>query len=584
MFQRVFVSWLFLLSVLASPAFTQDREGAQSGPATLPSKATSPVPGGKIEGPFVWTSTIYPGTTRQYWIYVPQQYQPQHAACLLVVQDGLGLATEWNLPSVMDQLIAEKSMPITIGLFIDHGKVLPPNTAEAKLGQPRFNRSFEYDSLGDRYANFLMQEMIPELKLRYAISDDPNDRMIAGASSGGICAFNVAWERPDQFRRVLSTIGSYVDLRGGGELPSLIRKWEAKPLRVYLEDGKRDLDIYAGDWWVSNLGMLSALQYAGYDVQHSWGDGGHDHKHAREVLPDALRWLWRDHPQPIQVGPLTRGYINPILAGEDWQLVSQGHQFTEGPAIGHDGSVYFVDPPKNKIFRIDPDNQVHEFVSDSGNASGLMMGPDEKLYACQSGRKQIVYYDRKGNEHVLVKDAPCNDLAVVPHGLYYTDPGSKKVWFVAWTGERQVADEGIELANGLIVSGDQTVLHVADSKGLFTFAFTLHPDGKLSNKQPFGHLQPSYGKGDCWADGMSMDTDGNLYVATDIGVQILDPLGRVNCILRKPQPGPLANVALAGEGRNYLYATCGDKVFRRKLNAKGTASWQAPIQPPTPGL
>src|SRR5690606_18553085 len=152
------------------------------------------------------------------------------------------------------------------GIFIDHGKV----PAEGADNYPRYNRSYEYDALGDRYARFLLEEILPEVKKSYNLSDKPDDRSIAGASSEAICAFNAAWERPDAFRRVLSTIGTYVGLRGGDEFATLVRKSEPKPLRVFLEDGNTDLNIYAGDWWVANQDMLSSLSWAGYEVEHIW--------------------------------------------------------------------------------------------------------------------------------------------------------------------------------------------------------------------------------------------------------------------------------------------------------------------------
>ena len=544
------------------------------------------VPQGKVEGPFEWKSAIYPGTVRNYWIYVPSQYKSERPACLMIVQDGLGRANEWKLPTVMDNLIADGSMPVTIGLFIDHGQVPVPreNGVSNENAQPRFNRSFEYDSMGDRYAKFLVQEMIPELKKKYAISDDPNDRGIAGASSGAICAFNAAWERPDQFRRVLSTIGTYVGLRGADTFATLVRKHEPKPIRIFLQDGSNDLNIYAGDWWMANQDMLSSLVYAGYDVKHVWGEGGHNGKQGAAIMPDAMRWLWRDHGKPIVASAGPKARINVLIPGEDWKLISQGHEFTEGPAIGPKGEFFFVDPPKNKIFRVDADGKVAPFVQDAPGASGLMMGPDGKLYACLSGRKQIVRYTMEGQEELVIGDAPCNDLVVMPHGLYYTDPGAKKLWFVKFDGARQEVDTGLDFPNGLICSADQTLLHVADSRSMFTYSYQVTKEGPLLFKQPYGYLHTNYGSGNCWADGMAMDTQGNLYVATEIGVQVLDQLGRVNLIIGKPQPGPLANVKLAGPDRNILYAACKDKIYARKLNATGTAPWEAPIKPPKPGL
>ena len=263
------------------------------------------VPTGEVLGPFTWKSRIFPGTVREYGLYVPKQYDGAKAACVMVVQDGMKKARQWKLPTVMDNLIHAGEMPITIGIFVSPGVVPAAN----ENAQPRFNRSFEYDGLGDRYAKFLLKEILPQVEKKYNLSHDPNDRAIAGSSSGAIAAFTVAWERPDEFRRVFSAVGTYVGLRGGDSYPVLVRKFEAKPIRIFLQDGSNDLDIYAGSWFNANRSMLSALKYSGYDVKHEWGEGGHNGKHATAILPDALRWLWRDYPEPIRSGihsPLKR--------------------------------------------------------------------------------------------------------------------------------------------------------------------------------------------------------------------------------------------------------------------------------------
>ncbi|MFT4556498.1 MAG: gluconolactonase, partial [Planctomycetaceae bacterium] len=209
------------------------------------------VPKGEIKGPFEWRSEIFPGTVRQYAIYVPAQYDAAKPACSMIVQDGLPKAQQWKLQTVLDNLIHKGDVPVQIGIFVSPGIVPAVN----KNAQPRLNRSFEYDGMGDRYARFLLEEIIPEVAKSYNLSTDPNDRLIAGASSGAIAAFTAAWERPNEFRRVLSAIGTYTSLRGGDEYPSLVRKFENKPLRVYLQDGSNDLDIYAGSWWVANQAM-----------------------------------------------------------------------------------------------------------------------------------------------------------------------------------------------------------------------------------------------------------------------------------------------------------------------------------------
>ena len=196
-------------------------------------------------------------------------------------------------------------MPVTIGVFVMHGRVKAPSDKALD----RFNRSYEYDGLGDNYARFLLEELLPEVETKTAadgrpirLSKDGNDRAIGGSSSGAICAFTAAWERPDAFRRVFSAIGTYVGLRGGNDYPTLIRKIEPKPIRIFLQDGSNDLNIYGGDWWMANQEMERALTFAGYEVNHVWGDGGHNGKHATEIFPDAMRWLWKDWPAPVKAG------------------------------------------------------------------------------------------------------------------------------------------------------------------------------------------------------------------------------------------------------------------------------------------
>src|SRR5438552_362639 len=213
-----------------------------------------------------WTSKIYPGTVRDYWIYVPAQYDPQKPACVMVFQDGGGMVTEtggWRVPIILDNLIHRGELPMTIGVFINPG-VLP---AASPTQQNRYNRSYEYDALGARYARFLTEEVLPDVAKQHNLSKDPNDYAIAGSSSGGIAAFNAAWNRPDVFHRVVSFIGSYTNLRGGDTLASLIRKTEPKPLRVFMQDGSQDQDIYAGSWFLGNQEIFSALQYAGYETK-----------------------------------------------------------------------------------------------------------------------------------------------------------------------------------------------------------------------------------------------------------------------------------------------------------------------------
>jgi enterochelin esterase family protein len=245
---------LATLSFLATGSLSADL------PLAPDSERRPGVPEGKIEK-FTWTSRIFPGTVRDYWVYIPAQYKPETPAAVMVFQDGGGFVNDkgrFRVPIVFDNLIQKGDMPVTIAILINPG-TLPALGSTAK---PRDNRSYEYDSLGDRYARFLIEEILPEVGKRWNLTSDPNLRALAGNSSGGICSFNVAWECPDQFRRVLSTVGSFTDLRGGDIYPSLVRKMEPKPIRVYLQDNDHDLNIFAGDWPLANQQLVSALAYA----------------------------------------------------------------------------------------------------------------------------------------------------------------------------------------------------------------------------------------------------------------------------------------------------------------------------------
>jgi len=245
----------------------------------------------------VWKSQIFPGTIRRYWVYVPAQYDGSEPAAVMVFQDGhayVGEEGQFRVPVVLDNLIHKGDLPVIIGIFID-----PGHTSDAlpdKAGwQPRpANRSFEYDTLSDQYARFLLDEILPEVGKQYRLTDDPDRRAICGISSGAICAWTVAWERPDAFRKVLSHVGSFTNIRGGHVYPALIRKTDPKPIRVFLQDGSGDLDNAHGNWPLANQQMAAALKFADYDHKFVYGEGGHNGIHGGAILPDSLRWLWRD--------------------------------------------------------------------------------------------------------------------------------------------------------------------------------------------------------------------------------------------------------------------------------------------------
>lgn len=538
------------------------------------------VPKGTIDGPHEFRSDIFPGTVRQYWVYVPKQYDAQEPACLMVVQDGYNKAKGWRLPTVLDNMIQSEDIPIQIGVFVTPGVVPAAN----KDSQPRYNRSYEYDGMGDQYARFLIEELLPEVEKKYNISKDPNDRCIAGSSSGAICAFTAAWERPDAFRRVFSTVGTYVGLRGGNEYPILIRKTEPKPIRIFLQDGSNDLDIYGGSWFNANRSMLSALQFSGYDVNHVWGEGGHNNKHGAAVIADGLKWLWRGYPQPVINVQGKNRRIDVLIEGQDWELASRGHTFTEGPAVNEKGEVFFTDLQCSRIHKIAIDGRVSVFAENTNGSNGLMFGPAGNLFACEGKSGNIVKYSVDGMKETFLSKIHGNDIVVLNDGSgYVTEPSGKNVWHFTADGKKTLVDSGIEFPNGVMTSPDQTALTVSDTRGRFCYSFRIQPDGKLTHKQEYGwlHVTDRLKSG---ADGMAVDTEGRTYVATSLGIQVLDQPGRVNFIIRKPSNAWLSNIVFAGKNRDVIYATCGDKVYRRKLNATGIHPASSPVKPPRPGL
>jgi sugar lactone lactonase YvrE/enterochelin esterase-like enzyme len=544
------------------------------------------VPQGKVTK-HEWTnSKHYPGTVRDYWVYVPAQYKPDKPACTMVFQDGSTFVNEsgaFKATVVFDNLIHKGEMPVTIGVFINPG-VIPGAGANT---QPRFNRSLEYDAVGPRFPTFLIEEILPEVAKHYNLSNDPNDRAISGSSSGGNASMNAAWTRPDVFHRVLSFIGGFTNLRGDHIYPSLVRKMETKPLRIFLQDGLQDVNVY------SNYELGLALEHAKYDYKLVIGTEAHNSKHGAAILPEALRWLWRDYPKPITKpvnGP--RHYISNNIALENdpgWQLVSEGYKFTEGPAVDASGNVYFSDIPNSRVHKISAaDGKVSVFREDTGEANGLMFGPDGRLYACQNGRKRIVAWSMDGKESVIAEGVNSNDLAINPRGeIYFTDPQNQRVWFIDAKGGKRVAHEGILRPNGIRFSPDHAFIQVADTWSRWVWSFSVQADGSLANGVPYHRLEipdeVDSGILRSGADGMTVDADGFIYVATKLGIQIADPIGRTVGILDKPGTADLSNVVFGGADLQTLYVTAGDKVYRRAIKKKGTFPWMA-VTPPKPRL
>lgn len=576
---------LALAALSISPAFSQEDE------YPIPPEAIRKegIPQGKvIRGKFS-ASTVFPGTERDYAVYIPAQYDGNAPAALMVFQDGMGFCDDdggTRAHIVFDNLIAAKEMPVTIGVFINPG-VVPPLDGESS--EARYNRSYEYDGMGDAYARFLIEEILPfiEKEHQVKISTDPNLRGITGNSSGAIAAFTAAWERPDSFRRIYSVIGTFVGLRGGDDYPELIRRTEPKPLRIYLVDGENDLNIYAGDWWMANQTMLRAFQWSGYEVEHTWGIGQHNGKHGAAVFPEAMRWLWKTEAVTTHPDKSQSKFNQYMVPGEGWEVVSEGHQWAEGMAVTSDGTLFFTDVPAGKLYKISPDGKQETVDGDTGNTNGIALGPDGMIYGAASGANEIRSWDpATGKRTTVSSGTTSNDIVVTHTGhIYYTDPGAGKIWHLApRTRERTEADPDFKTPNGIALSADHSLLFVTDFPGRFIHSYQIQPDGSLKHKQPYFYAQIPV-NGTCQLDGMTSLTTGELLCATEAGIQIFDQPGRVQIVLPRPNISDKRTnyVAFGGKDRKTLYVATPGTIYKRLTWMQG-ADPMVPNKPPKPGL
>ncbi|KAA5546322.1 hydrolase [Roseiconus nitratireducens] len=569
----------------------------------LPSQETKPawephpdaiakddVPQGTVERMPPWESKIFPGTIRDWSIYVPAQYTDSEPAALMVFQDGERMRDvkgRWRIPIVFDNLIARGEMPPTIAVFINPGH----EKSKPRRGNKSSNRGYEYDSLGDRYVRFLLEEILPEVEKRYRLSSDPEMRAIGGSSSGAICAFTAAWERPDVFRKVYSSVGSFTNLRGGNVYPALVRKTEPKPIRVYMADTSGDVDNAFGSWPWANQRMASALQYMGYDVRFDWAEGyAHNADFGSSRFPDAMKWLWRNEAHTPQYntqddlrGDLT--LLNLLIPGESWNVVAEDLGFADALCSDRVGNLYFCDMRAPAIYRVDAADGSRRLIAKE-SVSGLEFAPDESvLYGCQGAQNRVVsIHPRTGEVKTVAEGVKPNDLAVTREGqILITETGARQVTRIdPATGDVTVVDTGITKPNGIALSNDGGTLAVSDYGGEFSWMFRVQPDGSLDAKMPVMTMRRAIDpKGDfqfnrpppyvsaARGDGMAVDKRGRYYITSEVGVQIFDPTGRPCGVLPKPNPDqPLTTCILAGPGHRTLFIAHGSKIYGRKLTVE----------------
>ncbi len=552
------------------------------------------VPEGRVESFEFKESRVFPETTRACWLYVPAQYDGATPAALMVFQDGHAYVSptgQFRVPVVFDNLIGAQEMPVTIALFVNPGHRGTDGPAADGWGN-RNNRSLEYDSLGDAYARFLLEELIPYVTNRWQLhlSPDPGRRAICGMSSGGICAWTTAWERPDQFGKVISHIGSFVNIRGGHVYPALIRKTERKPIRVFLQDGSNDLNNLHGNWPLANLQMAGALAFAGYDHRLVMGDGAHNGRHGGALFPESVRWLFRPNlsrlPAPESRDNLAGDEALVKLLPEggvpgDWQLVSADHEFTDAACADAAGNFYFSDLPRGRIHRVraEPNGAsfvVEAWLENGPRISGMKFGADGRLYACvprqgtnSSGRIVVMDPASKSLEVVAVDVAP-NDLVVSSAGwIYFTDTGAGAVVRVPTSARGMSRPSpvaaGIKSPNGIGLAPDGRQLYVSEYRGTNVWSFLVAEDGSLRGGERSSELRAPVDRGESGGDGMTVDAAGRAWITSREGIQVFDAAGRLGGVVARPPGKGVVSCAIAGARRDWLFVCSEGRVYGRKV-------------------
>lgn len=554
--------------------------------------------------------TIFPDTRRIITVYVPAEYKATKPAAVMVSLDG------WGPSTVCDNLIFKKQMPIIIGIGVSCGVTPPAGVGKLTTAQyqqmvswgpvpiihgspmdPRWNRSFEFDGVNNGFVHFLMRVVLPAVEkhrtpsgLPIILTDNPNDRAITGGSSGGIGAFTAAWMNPNAFRRVNTVVGTFVDMRGGNWYPPIIRKSEPEPLRIFMQSGSHDdwpAGPQMGSWPLGNLALEHALKFAGYSVQHVWGTGGHNGNQEQSILPHAMRWLWKNWRQPVKPGKSSNPVLQAMLIpGKYWRVVATGLIAPGAMAVNQRGQVFFANRNNGKIFQIMRRGAPKYFATASPGSDGMAFGPGGRLYVTEPTANSVVAFSPDGQRTVIAQNIHGLQLVVTArHDLYVAGRSGRAwrsgtIWFIRPGGKPIVVANGLKPLAGLILRPDDQWLCVARKHSHFGYSFQVRLDGTLRYREPYYWFEHPP-----WADGsgtheLTVDHNGWIYAATNLGVQVLDRSGRVSAILRMPGGRPVRGVCFGGKHFDNIFVTCGRRIYKRKLKVRGIPNWHTAISLP----
>lgn len=543
------------------------------------SVAQSITPKGRIETFLFNESNIYPGTMREVVVYIPAQINADIPACVYVQQDGI----RPNSAEVLDSLIAGQIIPVTVGVFVRPGEVPPPDTTT--LARP--NRGYEYDGLGDSYARFILDEILPYVANKYGLnlSKSGNDRAIGGNSSGGIAAFNAAWELPTEFTRVYCTSPSFVAFRGGHQFPTLVRKTEAKPIRAYMRTATNDMENSAGNWYLLDLEMEKALKFSGYEYNFEVLNGKHG-AGFKECFAEALSYLWKDWPRPVAKGKSAPRVRDIILPNEIWEPVASDFLDIKGAASNSKGEVFFADARQNKIYKISVDGTVRVWTENAGYCRSLSFGANDELFTLSERTGKITVYDDtntldKKRVYAKVKNA-YSLLAIRDGGLYVScapsENRTEKLLYIDSRGKETHLGSSIKFPSGIAMSPDKWLLAVADKYSNRIYSYTISPNHIIENEEPFFWLHTPDKADNCEIKSVCYDREGHLYAATNYGLQICAWNGPTQVILPLPESEALTALCIGGEEQNILFAFCKDKIYSRKIKTHAVGAFTEPVK------
>lgn len=574
-------------------------------PEPLPRAAeairTAGAPSGEVVEIDLPASTIYPGAVHRCALYIPPGAGPDPLPYIVALDGQRFLGDAPGLPSTLDTLIAAGDIPPMLAICVDPG-VTPPS-ADGQTG--RAERSYEYDSLSDRFVRFLTDEVLPEAARHHRLSEDPEDHAIMGLSTGAAAAFIAAWTRPDVFRRVVSFVGTFLAMRGADTLSALVRKSEARPLRVWLQSGEWDHrspdhpygTFYAGSWPLASILLYEALQFSGYDVHLDHGGGEHDLHQAGATLPDCLRWLWRGHgdpeptivprpPEALGVGTWQeRGSVwATIHEAGDWQHVP-GTEPVRSLSTTADGTLLAV-TDDGRVLRAGASAPSDAGLEETGlHTDGPVASGEGGIVYTADHRARTVVAHRQDGPEVVVRGVRAHALhGDRTGGLYWLErsaDGGTEIGFLSRDGavSRVPGPAG---ASALGTTTDGAILVVATTGGRLQWSYMIRRDGTPADGEAFYRLEVL--EQEVGARDVTADTLGQAYFATDIGIQVCEQIGRVAMILPGPAVHrPIAAVEFCGPERDHLAALQDGAVHVRPMRTRGAAPGRR-VQPPEPPL